>query len=353
MSIQDFVFQLSKKVQEKHTVKIARSHIYELIAVNNGYKSHNALIAQNIILNAEYRQNVKHNRFNSNDMQQVLVKKLQGLLKSDIPEKLYTAIAQTIHQELLLLKLEAINLRSIREQLSYIDFENGLISSFENEFGDDFEFEQDVNFSEIERNLDKIKSYAEERQNLDACVVMAGYYRYLANHIAPYGKNGSNFGAKWSNTKYKYIQNEESKKNKQLFEAYIQQAEFFEAKSKIQPINLNEILSDEDCKGFYEKLIYLCRKGDVEAIEYYLYEHHFKSENDAWMYICLAQMCGKDFTKSDLRAYNAYTGEEYDDYGPIEVAGREAIQNVINLPELSDDQDNLVRKIAAELFEKI
>ena len=206
-------------------------------------------------------------------MQQVLVKKLQGLLKSDIPEKLYTAIAQTIHQELLLLKLEAINLRSIREQLSYIDFENGLISSFENEFGDDFEFEQDVNFSEIERNLDKIKSYAEERQNLDACVVMAGYYRYLANHIAPYGKNGSNFGAKWSNTKYKYIQNEESKKNKQLFEAYIQQAESFEAKSKMQPINLNEILSDEDCKGFYEKLIYLCRKGDVEAIEYYLYEH--------------------------------------------------------------------------------
>ena len=127
MSIQDFVFQLSKKVQAKHSVKIARSHIYELIAVNNGYKSHNALIAQNIILNAEYRQNVKHNRFNSNDMQKVLVKKLQGLLKSDIPEKLYTAIAQTIHQELLLLKLEAINLRSIREQLSYIDFENGLI----------------------------------------------------------------------------------------------------------------------------------------------------------------------------------------------------------------------------------
>ena len=358
MSIQDFVFQLSKKVQEKHTVKIARSHIYELIAVNNGYKSYNALIAQNIILNAEYRQNVKHNRFNSNDMQKVLVKKLQGLLKSDIPEKSYTDIAQTIHQELLLLKLEAINLRFIRERLSYIDFENGLISSYENEFEDDFdcEFEQDVNFLEIKRNLDKIKSYAEERQNSDACAVMAGYYKYLANHIAPYGKNGSNFGAKWSNTKYKYIQNEESKKNKQLFEAYIQQAESFEAKSKMQPINLNEILSDEDCEDcedFYEKLIYLCRKGDVEAIEYYLYDHHFKSEDDAWIYIYLAQMCGKDFTKSDLRAYNAYTGEEYDDYGPIEVAGREAIQNVINLPELSDDQDNLVRKIAAELFEKI
>lgn len=358
MSIQDFVFQLSKKVQEKHTVKIARSHIYELIAVNNGYKSYNALIAQNIILNAEYRQNVKHNRFNSNDMQKVLVKKLQGLLKSDIPEKSYTDIAQTIHQELLLLKLEAINLRFIRERLSYIDFENGLISSYENEFEDDFdcEFEQDVNFLEIKRNLDKIKSYAEERQNSDACAVMAGYYKYLANHIAPYGKNGSNFGAKWSNTKYKYIQNEESKKNKQLFEAYIQQAESFEAKSKMQPINLNEILSDEDCEDcedFYEKLIYLCRKGDVEAIEYYLYDHHFKSEDDAWIYIYLAQMCGKDFTKSDLRAYNAYTGEEYDDYGPIEVAGREAIQNVINLPELSDDQDNLVRKISTELFKKI
>jgi len=355
MSIQDFVFQLSKKVQEKYSVKIARSHIYELIAVSKGYKSYNALIAQNIILNAEYRQGFKHDHFNSKDIQQALLKKLQVLLKSELPEKSYKDIAQTIHKALLLLKLETINLRSIRQQLSYIDFQNGLINSYENEFEDDFDFEyeRDVNFAEIKHNLDKIKYYAEERQNSDACAVMAGYYRYLANQIAPYGKHGSNFGAKWSNTKYKYIQNEESKKNKQLFDVHIQQAEFFEAKSKMQPINLHELFSDEYCEDFYEKLIYLCRKGDVEAIEYYLYEHHFKSEADAWMYIYLAQMCGQDFTKSDLRAYNAYTGEEYDDYGPIEVRGREAIQNVINLPKLSDDQANLVRKTATELFEKI
>lgn len=40
-------------------------------------------------------------------------------------------------------------------------------------------------------------------------------------------------------------------------------------------------------------------------------------------------------------------------YGPMEIAGREAIQYAIDLSELDVDKDNLARKIAAELFEKI
>ncbi|KCY67792.1 hypothetical protein J714_4190, partial [Acinetobacter baumannii 756476] len=36
-----------------------------------------------------------------------------------------------------------------------------------------------------------------------------------------------------------------------------------------------------------------------------------------------------------------------------EIAGREAIQYAIDLSELDVDKDNLARKIAAELFEKI
>src|SRR5690606_15094639 len=119
MSIQEFVFQLSKKVQLKHSVKIARSHLYELIAVSRGYKSYNALIAQNIIINAELGQNLRKGSFHSNDIQQALLKKLYALLKSDLSVKSYKDIAQTIHTELLLLKIESINLRSIRERLSY------------------------------------------------------------------------------------------------------------------------------------------------------------------------------------------------------------------------------------------
>jgi hypothetical protein len=60
-------------------------------------------------------------------------------------------------------------------------------------------------------------------------------------------------------------------------------------------------------------------------------------------------MCGVDFTQDDFRAYNAYTGEDYDDYGPMEIEGREAI----DLPALSTEKDNLARKIALELFEEI
>lgn len=64
-------------------------------------------------------------------------------------------------------------------------------------------------------------------------------------------------------------------------------------------------------------------------------------------------MCGVDFTQDDFRAYNANTGGAYDDYGPMEIAGREAIQYAIDLPELDSEKDNLARKIATELFEKI
>ncbi len=54
MSIQKFAFQLSKKVQNQHSVKISRSHIYELIALNLGYKTYNSLVAQNLLLDAVY-----------------------------------------------------------------------------------------------------------------------------------------------------------------------------------------------------------------------------------------------------------------------------------------------------------
>ena len=40
MSIQEFAFQLSKKIQDQHSVKISRSHIYELIALDLGYKTY-------------------------------------------------------------------------------------------------------------------------------------------------------------------------------------------------------------------------------------------------------------------------------------------------------------------------
>lgn len=353
MSIQEFVFQLSKKVQLKHSVKIARSHLYELIAVSRGYKSYNAFIAQNIIINSESGQNFKNGTFHSNDIQQALLNKLQVLLKADLSDKSYKEIAQTLHTELLLLKIESINLRSIREELSYIDFADGLIQSDE----DDYSYD-DVDFEKIRSNLEQIKSHAEDRHNPDACAVMAGYYRYLANQIAPYGKQGSNFGAIWSNTKFKYVQNEESKRNKVLYESYIQQAEAFEEKIRLQPINLNEVLSEDyyygdrsipDNDEFYQKLIYLCRLGDVQAIELYLYHDHFKGLEDAWMYVYLAQMLGVDFTRHDYKAYNAYTGEEYDGYGPVEARGRDAI----HLPPLDSERNELAKERAKALFDKI
>lgn len=243
----------------------------------------------------------------------------------------------------------------MRESLSHVCFDDGLLDTFEFSYElDDGYFEgDDFEFNTIGEHLETILSYAKDRKNLDAYALVAGYYRYLANQIAPYGRNGSNFGSRWDNDKQKYIKSEETTKNKEKYDEYIKQAELYESYIKDCPLNLAEINFDVDEDQVYQQILYLCNQGDTEAIEHFLYQRLFKNTGEAWLYIYLAQLCDVDFTQDDLRAYNAYTGEAYDDYGPMEIAGREAIQYVINLPDLLEAQDVLARKIANELFEKI
>ena len=390
MSIQEFVFQLSKKIQDLHSVKIGRSHIYELIALDQGYKTYNAFIAQNLLLKIHYdnaEEFYQHELVNAltldilknppetdylNYSEHVLqwddyegiqflgvineiVIKLHYLLKLGISEEVYLAIAKTIYRELLWFNTEVINFRDMRNSLSYVDFNNGLVQTFEllHEIDKNYFDSDELDFETIGEHLEKILSHAKDRKNPDAYAVLGGYYRYLANQIAPYGKSGSNFGSRWDNDKQKYIHSDETKKNKEKYEEYIKQAEYFESYIKDCPLNLEEINFDENSETIYNQILYLCNQGHLDAIEYFLYQKMFKNSGEAWIYIYLAQMRGTDFTRNDLRAYNAYTGEAYDDYGPMEIAGREAIQYVVSLAELSDDQNNLAKKIAKELFDKI
>ena len=390
MSIQEFAFQLSKKIQHLHSVKISRSHIYELIALNLGYKTYNSFVVQNLLLKAQYDDSEEYYQhelidaltleillnppetdysdYDEDDLHwdgyegrhfleliKSIIIKLQSLLKIQISEGAYLAIAKTVYRELLWLNVEIINFKDIRYSLSHIDFNNGLVQSLEvlSEVDDSYFDSDELDFEIIGKNLDKIISYAKDRNNPDAYAVLGGYYRYLANQIAPYGKSGSNFGSYWDNDKQKYIESDQTKKNKEKYEEYIKQAEQSESYIKDCPLNLEEINFDANSEIIYNQVLYLCNKGHLEAIEFFLYREVFKNTKEAWIYIYLAQMCGTDFTQDDLRAYNAYTEEVYDDYGPMEIAGREAIQYAIDLDELSDEQDHLARKFATELFEKI
>ncbi len=364
MSIQEFAFQLSKKIQEQHSVKISRSHIYELIALDQDYRTYSSFVAQNLLLDAQYDDSEEYYQhelvdaltleilenppetdylnYSEDDLhwddyegnvllEQIrkIIIRLKVLLKLDASEEFYLSISKTVYRELLWLNLEVINFNAVREELSYINFENGKVDDLE--LGGDY-FE----FSKIGAIFEKILSYAQDRENADAYALLGAYYRYLANQIAPYGRHGSNFGSRWDNNKQKYINSDETKKNKEKYEEYIKQAEHFESYIKNSPMNLHEINLDADKETVYNQI-----------------EEIFKNHGEAWLYIYLAQMCGVDFTQDDFRDYNAYTGEDYDDYGPIEIAGREAIQYAIDLSELDVDKDNLARKIAAELFEKI
>ena len=382
MSIQEFAYQLAQKIQTEYGVKIGRSHIYELIALNQGYRSYNSFVAQNLLLDCEYDSSEEYHEhkllnlltleilknppktdysnFNGDDIHwddyesrelleetQNLISKLQGLLKDEYLEVQLFNIAKTLQYEFLFLNLNCLNFKDLREALSYFDYENGLVEEDE-EF-----FDEEIDFIVIQQNLEKIQSYAKERNNLDAYAVLAAYYRYLANQIAPYGREGSTFGRKWDNEKQKYSQSDETQKNIQKYEDYIKQAEFHEEFIKFSPISVQEIDMEADAETTYKQFLYLCNRGDLDAIENFLYGKIFKNLGEAWVYIHLAQLLGMDFTQDDFRAYNAYTGEEYDDYGPMEIAGRAAIQYAVHLEQLSEEKDQLACKIAQELFERI
>lgn len=382
MSIQKFAYQLAQKIQNEHTVKISRSHIYEFIALYQGYQSYNAFVAKNLLLSTDYDSSKQFDQHDllavltlkilnnplesnySNDDEihwddyegceflekiQLLMDRVKQYIKTELTTSEYLNISKTIYRELLWLDLSCLNFQTLRENFSYMDFENGQIQDEKDIFMDEF----DIGFQDIASYLEKIKVYAKERNNMDAYAVLAKYYRYLANQIAPYGRDGSNFGSYWDNEKQKRIYTEESKQNIKHYDEFIKQAEQYEAFIKFAPVNLSEIDESADTETIYKQLIYLCNQGDLEAIEYFLYEKIFKSSSEAWVYIYFAQRLGTDFTKDDLCAYNAYTGEEYDDYGPIEVAGREAIQYVTHLENLYEEKEQLAHKIAQALFEKM
>ena len=380
MSIQEFAYQLAQKIQTEHAVKISRSHIYELIALNQGYRSYNAFVAQNLLLDCEYDISEEYyvhellnlltldilknppktdysnydddaihwDNYESRELLEKIhnfILKLQNLLKDRSLEERLLNIAKTLQYEFLFLDLNYLNFKEFRESLTYIDFENGLV--------DEELFDQDIDFVSIEQNLEKIRVYAKERNNLDAYAVLASYYRYLANQIAPYGRQGSTFGSTWDNQKQKYIKSQKTTENIKQYEELIKLANYYEEFIKFAPENIAEIDMDADRETVYKQFLYLCNRGDLDAIENFLYQKIFKNSGEAWVYIYLAQLLDTDFTKDDFRAYNAYTGEEYDDYGPMEIAGREAIQYAVHLKQLNDEKDQLARRIAQDLFKNI
>ncbi len=390
MSIQDFAFKLSKKIQEQHSVKISRSHIYELIALDQGYKTYNAFVSQNLIIQVQYDDSEEYyqnelinalsleifknppesdySNYDEDDLHwddyegrhlldqiKNLITRLQSLSKLDIPEEIHFSIAKTVYQELLYLNIEVINFRVMRESLSHVCFDDGLLNTFELGYESDYGYfeDEEFEFNTIGEHFEAILSYAKDRKNLDAYALVAGYYRYLANQIAPYGRSGSNFGSRWDNDKQKYIKSKETTKNEEKYDEYIKQAELYESYIKNCPLSLAEINFDADEDEENTTSSSVSTDSRSEAIEYFLYQRLFKNTGEAWLYIYLAQLFDVDFTQDDYRAINAYTGEEYDDYGPMDIVGREAIQHAIDLPDLSEAQDELARKIANELFEKI
>ena len=138
MSIQEFAFQLSKKIQEQHSVKISRSHIYELIALDQDYRTYSSFVAQNLLLDAQYDDSEEYYQhelidaltleilknppetdylnyseddlhwddYEGNALLEKIKKitiRLKDLLKFDASEELYLSISKTVYSFLVAL----------------------------------------------------------------------------------------------------------------------------------------------------------------------------------------------------------------------------------------------------------
>lgn len=105
--------------------------------------------------------------------------------------------------------------------------------------------------------------------------------------------------------------------------------------------------ADESIIPFYiyldwlkaEMIVTPSRLGLLETIQ------ATSSEAEKWFWYYVGLQDDIDVTKDCYRAINAYTGEEYDDYGPVEVVGDDGVA----LPNISDDLkvklENAARKV--------
>ncbi len=109
--------------------------------------------------------------------------------------------------------------------------------------------------------------------------------------------------------------------------------------------NHHKTLSENAFKDVY--IDWLGSKIIIDPCNYSIAEriHHSTTESEKWFWHLYGLNNGVDVTKDDLRAINADTGEDYDDYGPMEVVGFQ----MISLPDISEADKSEVMKLADAL----
>ena len=88
-----------------------------------------------------------------------------------------------------------------------------------------------------------------------------------------------------------------------------------------------------------EMLAYPSRGGLQEIVK------DTNDDEEKWLWYFVGLQHDIDVTKDDYRAINAYTGEDYDDYGPAVAVGDEGL----SLPVISDDIKAKLENTAAKL----
>lgn len=100
--------------------------------------------------------------------------------------------------------------------------------------------------------------------------------------------------------------------------------------------------------------IQAAKQGDLHAMRHLI--DHIDSENifQGWVWVFLSEMLGRDLRNSSMRAYHdggMYADQEYDDDqgGPLYVDGDEGVE----LEPISSADEAEAKKLAAELFRNI
>jgi len=100
--------------------------------------------------------------------------------------------------------------------------------------------------------------------------------------------------------------------------------------------------------------IQAAKQGDLQAMRHLIDEIDSENLFQGWVWVFLSEMLGRDLRKSSMRAYHdggMYADQAYDDDqgGPLYVAGDEGVE----LEPISSAEEAEAKKQAAELFRSI
>ncbi|WP_313478834.1 hypothetical protein [Stutzerimonas kunmingensis] len=384
MAIKELAFSAKQHLNSVTGQQFKQSHVYELLAACNGFKSSAALHSHHVFATLDYEPDI------STESLLLLNQRLIELGYADVAEVAGSAILHLVSQH----RFAAVSLSFVLASVKGGHIGKRYLDDYDDDPGDsDDEFD-------FVANRRKEPWLDEDRLGLlfDGLDAAAGRGNALAHYVLAliYGRGGIldehnpspgddywlkqwQLGKELKGVELEWAQAalaDRERISKSDFhleqaallgfdEATVDLAEktgdpallsrAFALSSFNDPMRIADLAAECGQPAMSKHwCIQAAKQGDLQAMRHLI--DHIDSENifQGWVWVFLSEMLGRDLRNSSMRAYHdggMYADQEYDDDqgGPLYVDGDEGVE----LEPISSADEAEAKKLAAELFRNI